>query len=505
MGRVKRSTRIIRWIETHCRIPDGVDVGQPVRLRRFQKKIIRGIYDSPTRMAIVCVGRKNGKTGLSAFLLLIHLAGPESRPNSQLYSTAQSREQAAIIFELAAKIVRMSPSLSEFIGIRDTSKHLYCHELGTIYKALSAEAKTAYGLSPVFTVHDELGQVVGPRSLLYEALETASGAHEKPLSIIISTQAPTDGDLLSILIDDAKTKADPKVKLFMWSADESLDPFSQKAIKAANPAFGDFLQADEVKSQAASAKRMPAREASYRNLVLNQRVNQTSPLIPRAVWEACNGAPSLKVLKTGVVYAGLDLSARNDLTALCYGARDADNVWHVYVEFFAPQIGVKDRSARDRAPYDLWAEQGYITLTPGASVDYKYVAKRLIDLCDTYDVGAIHYDRWRIEDLRTILKDVGHELPLEEFGQGYKSMGPAIENIESDLLNYRFKHGNNPVLNWCAANTISTKDPAGFRKPDKVKSTGRIDGMVAMIMAFGPIKTIEDDSSIYETRGIVSV
>ena len=148
-------------------MPEGAHVGQPIVLREWQRDIIRGIYDSPTRRAIVSFGRKNGKTSISAFLRLLHLCGPEARANSQLFSAAQSRDQAAILFSLAAKIVRMSPDLNAVVAVRDTAKQLYCQELGTLYRALSAEASTAYGLSPVFTVHDELGQVKGPRSELY--------------------------------------------------------------------------------------------------------------------------------------------------------------------------------------------------------------------------------------------------------------------------------------------------------------------------------------------------
>ena len=148
-------------------MPEGAHVGQPIVLREWQRELIRGIYDSPTRRAIVSFGRKNGKTSISAFLLLLHLCGPEARANSQLFSAAQSRDQAAILFSLAAKIVRMSPDLNAVVAVRDTAKQLACQELGTLYRALSAEASTAYGLSPVFTVHDELGQVKGPRSELY--------------------------------------------------------------------------------------------------------------------------------------------------------------------------------------------------------------------------------------------------------------------------------------------------------------------------------------------------
>ncbi|KGS43339.1 phage major capsid protein, HK97 family [Burkholderia pseudomallei MSHR5613] len=201
--RVSRGERNARWIEEHCRIPEGRLVGQPVKLTKEQRGWIKRIYDTPTRTFILSMARKNAKTALSAFLVLLHLVGPEAQPNSQLYSAAQSRDQAAVLFELAAKVVRMSENLSQYVTIRDTAKELLCHDLGTIYKALSADAATKFGLSPALTIHDELGQVKGPRSELYEALETASAAQESPLSIVISTQAPTDGDLLSLLIDDA--------------------------------------------------------------------------------------------------------------------------------------------------------------------------------------------------------------------------------------------------------------------------------------------------------------
>ena len=174
MAELSRGDRNIAWIETHCRVPEGALVGQGVKLREWQRDLIRGIYDTPTRRAIISFGRKNGKTALSAFLLLLHLVGPEAKANSQLFSAAQSREQASILFALAAKCVRMSPDLSQYVVVRDTAKELLCPELGSKYRALSAEASTAYGLSPVFVVHDELGQVKGPRSELYEALETAS-------------------------------------------------------------------------------------------------------------------------------------------------------------------------------------------------------------------------------------------------------------------------------------------------------------------------------------------
>jgi phage terminase large subunit-like protein len=491
-----RGDRNADWIENFCCVPEGALVGQPVQLRPWQREIIRGIYDTPTRRAIVSFGRKNGKTALSAFLLLLHLCGPEARKNSQLYSAAQSREQAAILFALAAKVVRMSPDLSQYVVIRDTAKQLFCPELGTLYRALSAEASTAYGLSPVFVVHDELGQVRGPRSELYEALETASGAQQEPLSIVISTQAPTDADLLSLLIDDAQAGKDPRTKLWLYAAADELDPFSEEAIKAANPAYGDFQNPVEVRDQAEAARRMPSRESAYRNLICNQRVTVHNPFVSRSVWDACDGKPDEDVFRQGPCFIGLDLSARNDLTALCLVAKSREGEWHVRTDFFAPEQGVVDRASRDRAPYDVWAGDGLLTLTPGLSVEYAWVAERLLDLCDTYPVQYVAFDRWRIDVILAELKRVGRELPMEPFGQGFKDMSPALEALETELLNKRVRHGGHPILRWCAANAIAVSDPAGNRKLDKSKATGRIDGLVALAMAMGKAAAAVQEADI---------
>jgi phage terminase large subunit-like protein len=284
---------IIAFIEQVCFVPEGRFVGKKLELFEWQKAEICRIYDNPhgTRRAILSMGRKNAKTTLAACLLLAHLCGPPARnkPNSQLYSAAQSRDQAAIIFSLAAKMVRMNPELLQAVTIQETAKSLICPELGTRYRALSADATTAYGLSPALVIHDELGQVRGPRSPLYEALETATGAQESPLSIIISTQAPSDVDLLSVLIDDAQAGHDPHTVVSLYSAPMDLDPFDEETIRFANPALGTFLSAKEVLAMARNAQRMPAREAEYRNLILNQRVEVSNPFIAPAVWKACGG------------------------------------------------------------------------------------------------------------------------------------------------------------------------------------------------------------------------
>lgn len=486
---VSRGDRNIAWIERNCYIPEGKFVGQPVRLTDEQKEWIRRIYDSPTRMFILSMGRKNAKTATSAFLLLLHLCGPEAKPNSQLFSAAQSREQAGVLYALAAKIIRFSPTLSQYVVVRDSLKQLFCGELGTLYRALSADAPTAYGLSPAFIVHDELGQVKGPRSDLYEALETAGAGQESPLSIIISTQAPTDADLLSTLIDDALKGTDKTVKVALYTANEKDDPFSEKAIRAANPHFDAFMNRDEVLKQAASAKRMPSREASFRNLILNQRIETRNPFVSKAVWMENGGSPQGD-LERAKVYGGLDLSSVSDLTALVLIAEDGDG-WDVFPTFWLPAEGLEEKARADREMYDVWAREDppMLQTAPGASIQYEFIAEHLRGVFDRCDVQAMAFDRYNMRFLKPWLVKAGFtEAELEkfiDFGQGFISMSPALRELESLLLARKIRHGMHPVLTMCARNATVVMDPAENRKFVKGKTTGRIDGMVALAMAVG--------------------
>jgi phage terminase large subunit-like protein len=497
MARLSRSARNIRWIQTHLRIPEGRLVGNPVRLTGEQKRWMRMLYDTPTRRFVLSMGRKNAKTAFSAMLLLLHTVGPEARPNSQLYSTALSRDQAAIVFNLAVKMVRMNRALLDVLVIRETAKHIECPELGTLYRALSADATTAHGLSPVFTVHDELGQVRGPRHGLYEALETASAAQQEPLTIIISTQAPNAGDLLSLLIDDAQTGADPLTKCVVYAAPTDaerqaeglppLDPFGDDAIRLANPHFNVFMNKAEVRAQAADAKRLPAREASYRNLILNQRVEVNNPFVTRLVWDE-NGAEPAPLAAGARVFGGLDLSTVSDLTADVLIAAEGE-AYGVHPTFWLPAEGLAEKSRLDRVPYDIWAKQGFLATTPGPSIEYAFVAKHLRATFERYNVQAYAFDRYNWPHLKQWLERDGFSEAMlarfVPFGQGFQSMSPAIRELEALLLARKLRHAAHPVLAMCAANATTTQDPAENRKFIKHRATGRIDGMVALAMAVG--------------------
>jgi len=480
---VTRADRVMAFIEKYCVTPEGQDVGDPLHLADFQRDFIRDVYDNPhgTRRAILSIARKNGKSGLIAALILAHLVGPEAVPNSQIVSGAMSREQAALMFQLACKMINQSEPLKAIVRIVPSSKRLIGLRVNATFQALAADGKTAQGLSPVLAVLDEVGQVRGPQSDFIDAITTSQGAYDNPLLIAISTQAASDADLFSTWIDDAQTGLDPTIVCHVYSAPTDCDLLDESAWRAANPALGQFRSLADLKSQLEQAQRMPSMANSARNLLLNQRVATDSPFISAEVWKACGALPELL---TGPVYAGLDLSSHKDLTALVLIGRVGD-VWQVEPHFWTPQKGLRDRAQKDRAPYDMWAEQGLLHTTPGATVDYEFVANDIAAIVGDYDVQAIAFDRWRIEVLRKEFERIGVSLPLVEHGQGFKDMAPALDTLEAELLNERVAHGNHPVLTMCAANAIVTKDPSGNRKLDKSKRTGRIDGLQALAMAFG--------------------
>jgi phage terminase large subunit-like protein len=488
-----RAKRNVEWIETHLRVPEGRLVGQPVKLSPAQRDWMEMIYGSPTRTFLCSLPRKNGKTSWSAMILLLHLVGPEAVQSGQLYSAAQSRDQASILHSLAAKMVRMSPTISEYVTVKDSAKQIVCPALGTVYKALSADASTAMGLSPALVVHDELGQVRGPRFDLYEALETASAAQERPLSIVISTQSAKPDDLLSILLEDGQKSHDPRVKCVLYAVPDDKDPFDKEELRKAQPNW-HLMNHEEVYRQMEEAKRMPSREASFRNLIANQMVESFSPFISGSVWKSCGD--KIEPAESEVVYCGLDLSARADLTAFVMIWK-TNNKWNIEPHFWTPKNGIQDRAKRDRTPYDIWVANGNLHVTPGSTVDYEYVAKEIVEIIRSKDVSAIAYDRWRMDILRKEFTNIGVELPLVECGQGYKDMSPAIDTLESELLNGRIRHGMHPVLTMCAANSIVIQDQSGNRKLDKAKSTGRIDGMVALAMAFHGANLMKEVESLY--------
>jgi phage terminase large subunit-like protein len=489
LDRAAKMIAFLEWLP----ITKGLLAGEKMRLLPEQRTFVQAVYGSDVRIAVLSEPRGNGKTGLLCGLALGHLLGPESEPRGEIYSAAIDRAQAALLFSEMEAVIVAVPEFDCRVNIVRFHKKLEVLDgdgEGSVYEALSADARRAHGLSPTLWVYDEMAQAKN-RELL-DNLTTAMGKRQRSLGIVISTQAPRDDHPLSELIDDGLKGIDPGVYVQLISAPDDADPFDEAVIRECNPAVGHFLQLDELMRQAQQAKRMPNFEARFRNLRLNQRVSQNTGLVPASVWKECGKAPWDEAFENGVVTVGLDLSARNDLTAIVYVA-ELKGEWHVRAHFFAPEEGIEERGRRDQAEYSVWAKDGYITLTPGHSVDYETVAKKLIEICDDYDVKDIGFDRWRIDVLNKELMRLGAELPLRSFGQGFKDMSPAVDFLESALLNGKIRHGENPVLTMCALNAAVDTDAAGNRKLNKDRSFGRIDGMVAMAMAVGIASSSMDE------------
>lgn len=485
-----RGGKVCAFIGKFCRVPEGSLRGEPVTLLEFQRRFIHAVYDNPagTSRAFLSMARKNGKTSTIAMMLLAHIVGPEAVQNSRIVSGARTRKQAAEVYNYAAKMVALSPELRKIIKPIPSQKILIGLPMNVEYQAISADAKGAHGGSPVLAILDEVGQVRGPYDAFIEAIETSQGAYEgEALLIAISTQGATDGDLFSQWLDDAENSKDPRIVSHVYRAPEGCELIDRKAWAEANPALGVFRSLTDVQEAAERAARIPTSANTFRWLFLNQRIDGNAPLITREVWEGCSAL--VRPIDKVPVYGGLDLSAVNDLTALVLIGK-VDGIWQVHPTFWIPGEGLHERSKQDRVPYDLWQREGKLVAAPGRSIDYAYVAAYLRQVFDAFDVKKLAFDSWNFKHLRPWLLQEGFtERELAEqfvaFGQGFKSMSPAFGALSRELLDRRMAHGGHPVMNMCVRNARSQVDPAGWVKPVKNRSTGRIDGVVALIMAMG--------------------
>jgi len=505
-----RAERNMRFVERYCLVPEGDLQGNPIVLDIFQEAFFYAIYDNPdgTSEAYLSIGRKNSKTGTIAMIVLVHLVGPEAYVNSEILSGARSRTQAGQVYRYASKMVMASEDLQKYIRLIPSGKKLVGLPRNVEYAASSAEAKTAHGGSPKVAILDELGQVRGNQDDYIDAIITSQGAYDNALRIGISTQAPNDADLFSVILDDARLSQDPHIVAHLYAADDDCDLMDERQWLFANPALGKFRSEVEFRKSAEKAKRMPSYENTFRNLYLNQRVTATSPFVSKSVWSSC-GAAVAELDPSLPVWGGLDLSQRTDLTALVLVQRQ-NGIWHVWVTFWTPEVGLRERSKKDRAPYDQWVAAGKIRTTPGATVDYAYAAAEILAMAKGLKIEGIAFDRWRIDEFKKELAKIEENyeeiLPLAMHGQGFKDMAPSIEALEAELLNARVAHGMHPVLTMCASNALVVFDPTKARKFEKSKSTGRIDGLVALAMAIGIASRTEgpeDTTSVYSERGLL--
>ena len=492
-------------------VPAGKFVGKPLRLRAFQLKFIRDVYNPRRRgrrmrrQAVLSIGRRGGKTLTAAVLVLAHMAGPLKKPNSTVVSAATTREQAGIVFRYCADIIRLNKALKARLRIVDSVKRIIHRGDFSVYHALSADAGGSFGQGLDLVIYDELAQA--RNRALYDALMTSLGSQIEPLMLIISTQAPVDTHILSELIDyGLKIQAGEfrddsfTVHLYTAPADQPLD--DEEGWYAANPTLGDYRDLDEFRDLIKRAMKVPSLESSVRNLYLNQRVEAKAPFLTPTIWKLNEGPVDEALFRSGrPVFGGLDLSARTDLSALVWGVEDDEGYVHLKCRIWTPQDSLFERAIRDRAPYPAWAKDEYLIPVPGPVLEYDFLARDMADDAVTMpNLARIAYDPWRIAILKQSFTRLGIlNLPLIEMGQGYKSISPAIDAFEELAINGKLRHGGHPVLRWCVSNAVIVRDAADNRKLDKSKAFGRIDVALAAVMCVGAMKTQTETLLDYTT------
>jgi len=489
---LSRAERVIKFCEC-LPISSGTFAGKKLKLRSWQKDIIRAIYRVKNRRrivrtALITMPRKNGKTALAAALALCHLLGPEAEPRGQVYSAAADREQAAIVFKELEAIILRIPEFETRCQIQSFHKRIFDYETGSEYHAMSSDARKAHGLSPSFMIFDELAQSKDRE--LYDNLVTGTGARKEPLMVVISTQSPDPNHIMSELvdyglkIDEGTLPPDSTFHATIFTAPDDSDPWAEATWFQCNPALGDFRSLEEMRNFAEQAKKIPTKENVFRNLYLNQRVDSAARWISSADFDACvsrNG--DLSDLTGRECYAGLDLSSTQDLSALslCFAPLQDGEPFIVLPYAWCPSDAIQERSKRDRVPYDTWKRLGYIESTPGQVVDYGFILARIDELAKKFDLKAILFDRWGSTKIIQEIENRG--MTVLEFGQGFASMSPPTKEIEKLILERRIRFPENPALRWCFSNVICESDAAGNLKPSKKRSKEKIDMVVASIMA----------------------
>jgi len=485
---LSRAERVIRFCET-LPVTSGLLAGQTLKLRPWQKKIVRAIYKTHrrkriVRTALISIPRKNGKTQLAAMLALCHLLGPEAEPRGQVYSAGSDREQAAIIFREMEAIVLRIPEFERRCQIQSFHKRITDIVTGSEYHAMSSDARKAHGLSPSCTIYDELAQAKDRD--LYDSLTTGTGARKEPLTIVISTQTNDPHHVLSELTDyglkiaDGILPPDPAFHATIFAAPDDADPWDESVWFACNPALGDFRSLEEMRTFADQARKIPSMENVFRNLYLNQRVDSAARWIASEDFNAC--VRPIPDLTGRDCYAGLDLSSTQDLSALslCFPPT-VDEPFFTLHFAWCPLDAIHARSKADRVPYDLWHRQGHIEATPGAVVDYSYILRRIEELGKHYKLRALLFDRWGSQKIVADLTNMG--LTVMEFGQGFASLSPPSKELEKLVLGRQIVFPENPVLAWCFSNVVVEMDAAGNIKPSKQRSQEKIDLVVSTVMA----------------------
>lgn len=493
----------------------GVWHGVPFDLLPWQDKIIRDIFgtvkDNGFRQyntAYVEIPKKNGKSEIAAAIAL-YLTCADSEWGAEVYGCAADRQQASIVFDVAVDMVDQCPALKKRIKPIISQKRLVYMPLGSFYQVLSSEAFSKHGLNVHGVIFDELH--AQPTRELYDVMTKGSGdARMQPLFFLITT-AGTDRNSICYEVhqkaDDIirGKKHDPTFYPVIYGIKDEDDWSLEENWYKANPSLGHTIPIEKVRDAFNSAKENPAEENIFRQLRLNQWVKQSVRWMPMDIWDKCSFAVDIDKLKGRECYGGLDLSSTNDITAfvLIFPPTPTDDKYYVLPFFWIPEENLKLRVRRDHVPYDVWAKQGFLKTTEGNVIHYGFIESFIEDLGKKYNIKQIAFDRWGAVQMVQNLEGLG--FTVVPFGQGYKDMSPPTKELMKVTLEKKIAHGGHPVLSWMMDNVYVRTDPAGNIKPDKEKSTEKIDGVVALIIALDRAVRKELKENIYEKRGMRSL
>lgn len=506
----------VAFIENLCHTK-GTWAGKRFELMDWQEQIIRDLFGilKPNgyrqfNTAYIEIPKKNGKSELAAAVALLLTCG-DGEQRAEVYGAAADRQQASIVFDVAADMVRMCPALNKRVKILASQKRLIYEPTNSFYQVLSAEAYSKHGFNVHGVVFDELHSQ--PNRKLYDVLTKGSGdARMQPLFFLITTAGTDTHSICYEVHQKAQDiidgrKIDPTFYPVIYGADDTEDWTSPKVWKKCNPSLGETIGMDKVKTACESAKQNPGEENSFRQLRLNQWVKQAVRWMPMDKWDKCAFAVKEEQLEGRVCYGGLDLSSTTDITAfvLVFPPIDEDDKYIILPYFWIPEDTLDLRVKRDHVPYDVWERQGYLQTTEGNVVHYGYIEKFIEELGKKFNIHEIAFDRWGAVQMVQNLEGMG--FTVVPFGQGFKDMSPPTKELMKLTLEQKIAHGGHPVLRWNMDNIFIRTDPAGNIKADKEKSTEKIDGAVATIMALDRAIRCGNDTSesVYSSRGILFI
>ena len=506
----------VMFIESLCHTK-GTWSGKPFELIDWQEQIIRDIFGTlkpngyrQFNTAYIEIPKKQGKSELAAAVALLLCCG-DGEERAEVYGCAADRQQAAIVFDVAADMVRMCPALNKRVKILASQKRIIYTPTNSFYQVLSAEAYSKHGFNIHGVVFDELH--TQPNRKLFDVMTKGSGdARMQPLYFLITTAGTDTNSICYETHQKAKDilegrKIDPTFYPVIYGANEDDDWTDPKVWKKANPSLDITVGIDKVKAACESAKQNPGEENSFRQLRLNQWVKQAVRWMPMEKWDACNFAVNEEELEGRVCYGGLDLSSTTDMTAfvLVFPPLDEDDKYMVLPYFWVPEDTLDLRVRRDHVPYDVWKRKGYLQTTEGNVVHYGYIEKFIERLGERFNIREIAFDRWGAVQMVQNLEGMG--FTVVPFGQGFKDMSPPTKELMKLVLEKRIAHSGHPVLRWNMDNIFIRTDPAGNIKADKEKSTEKIDGAIATIMALDRAIRCGNDiqESVYDNRGILVI